>query len=560
MVKSFKELISYICLVLLPLALYAQGGVSTFGVPFDFPLVLSGNFGELRSNHFHSGVDFKTQGAVGKPIRCVADGYICRASVQPGGYGNALYVMHDNGYMTVYGHLERFPKNIAERVRKYQYDNETFKADLRFAPGEYKVRRGEVFAFAGNSGYSFGPHLHFEVRDSSGEELYDPIRFYATRLNDTIAPRASSFAVYPRAGRGVLAGGHESKVYKVVEGMVKDTIMAWGQVGFGVKALDYMNGTNNKYGVRRIELHADGSLLFSSTMDNFSFAETRLINAWVDYGRYINDGEWFQRLHVLENNTLRAIDASVGDGWLNVDEERYYNIECRLSDYHGNTTVYRMSVFGKKDDIRNDSSHTHELYCFKENQIDYMGMRLFVPNGELFANVRLNVRMEEGTSVSPRYRLGGEEYPVWHGADLQIKVDDAQGVDTSKLYIRRVTKKGGHSVGGKFRDGWVEANITILGTYEVATDTVAPRLKPVNEKAWEKNGRVVIAMSDRETSVSSFRGTLNGSFVLFKYSSKSGRLTLDLKEENIRRGIHQLKVVAVDAHGNEAVYEKEIKY
>lgn len=560
MVKSFKELISYICLVLLPLALYAQGGVSTFGVPFDFPLVLSGNFGELRSNHFHSGVDFKTQGAVGKPIRCVADGYICRASVQPGGYGNALYVMHDNGYMTVYGHLERFPKNIAERVRKYQYDNETFKADLRFAPGEYKVRRGEVFAFAGNSGYSFGPHLHFEVRDSSGEELYDPIRFYATRLNDTIAPRASSFAVYPRAGRGVLAGGHESKVYKVVEGMVKDTIMAWGQVGFGVKALDYMNGTNNKYGVRRIELHADGSLLFSSTMDNFSFAETRLINAWVDYGRYINDGEWFQRLHVLENNTLRAIDASVGDGWLNVDEERYYNIECRLSDYHGNTTVYRMSVFGKKDDIRNDSSHTHELYCFKENQIDYMGMRLFVPNGELFANARLNVRMEEGTSVSPRYRLGGEEYPVWHGADLQIKVDDAQGVDTSKLYIRRVTKKGGHSVGGKFRDGWVEANITILGTYEVATDTVAPRLKPVNEKAWEKNGRVVIAMSDRETSVSSFRGTLNGSFVLFKYSSKSGRLTLDLKEENIRRGIHQLKVVAVDAHGNEAVYEKEIKY
>lgn len=560
MVKSFKELISYICLVLLPLALYAQGGVSTFGVPFDFPLVLSGNFGELRSNHFHSGVDFKTQGAVGKPIRCVADGYICRASVQPGGYGNALYVMHDNGYMTVYGHLERFPKNIAERVRKYQYDNETFKADLRFAPGEYKVRRGEVFAFAGNSGYSFGPHLHFEVRDSSGEELYDPMRFYATRLNDTIAPRASSFAVYPRAGRGVLAGGHESKVYKVVEGMVKDTIMAWGQVGFGVKALDYMNGTNNKYGVRRIELHADGSLLFSSTMDNFSFAETRLINAWVDYGRYINDGEWFQRLHVLENNTLRAIDASVGDGWLNIDEERYYNIECRLSDYHGNTTVYRMSVFGKKDDIRNDSSHTHELYCFKENQIDYMGMRLFVPNGELFANARLNVRMEEGASVSPRYRLGGEEYPVWHGADLQIKVDDAQGVDTSKLYIRRVTKKGGHSVGGKFRDGWVEANITILGTYEVATDTVAPRLKPVNEKAWEKNGRVVIAMSDRETSVSSFRGTLNGSFVLFKYSSKSGRLTLDLKEENIRRGIHQLKVVAVDAHGNEAVYEKEIKY
>lgn len=560
MIKSFKKLIFCICLALLPLVLYAQGAASTFGVPFDFPLVLSGNFGELRSNHFHSGVDFKTQGVVGKPIRCVADGYICRASVQPGGYGNALYVMHDNGYMTVYGHLERFPKNIADRIRKFQYDNETFRADIRFAPDEYRVRRGEVLAFAGNSGYSFGPHLHFEVRDSSGEELYDPMRFYATRLNDTIAPRASSFAVYPRAGKGVLCGSNASRVYQAVEGLVKDTIVAWGQVGFGVKALDYMNGTNNKYGVRRIELYANDSLLFSSTMDNFSFAETRLINAWVDYGRYINDGEWFQRLHILDNNPLRALDSSAGDGWLDVNEERYYEIECRLSDYHGNTTIYRMLVLGKKDDIRNDSSHTHELYCFKENYIDYMGMRLFVPNGELFANARLNVRMEEGSSVSPRYSLGGEEYPVWHGADLQIRVDDAHVVDASKLYIRRVTKKGGHSVGGKFRDGWVGANITILGTYEVAADTVAPRLKPVNENVWEKYGKVVIAMSDRETSVSSFKGTLNGSFVLFKYSSKNGRLTLDLKEENIRRGVHQLKVVAVDAHGNEAVYEKEIKY
>ena len=133
-----------------PLALLSQS-VEGLGVPFDFPLLLSGNFGELRSNHFHSGVDFKTEGVTGKPIMCVADGYICRATVRPGGYGLALYVMHDNGYMTVYGHLDSFPADIARRVREYQYENETFGVDMAFGPGEYRLERGEFLANAGNT-------------------------------------------------------------------------------------------------------------------------------------------------------------------------------------------------------------------------------------------------------------------------------------------------------------------------------------------------------------------------------------------------------------------------
>lgn len=537
-----------------------QGGISTFGVPFDFPLVLSGNFGELRSNHFHSGVDFKTQGAVGKPIRAVADGYICRASVQTGGYGNALYVIHDNGYMTVYGHLDRFPKNIADRIREYQYENETFAVNLHFEKDEFRVSRGEVFAYAGNTGYSFGPHLHFEVRDSSGNELYDPMRFYATRLNDTIPPRASSVSIYPCEGRGAVEGSSFSITRPVVDGLVCDTVDAWGVVGFGIKALDYMNGTNNKYGVRKMELYADSVLLFCSLMDNFSFSETRLINAWIDYGRYINGGEWYQRLHKLDNVPLRALQVNKENGWLNIDEERCYNIECRLSDYHGNSTSLRFVVNGKRCELSEGNDVTHRLYWFKNNIVEYMGMKLCVPENELFCNVSLKVSMENGTSLSPRYKLGGEEYPVWHGAKLSIKVDDKIGIDPSKIYIRRVIKKGGRPAGGKFEDGWVTANVTILGTYELSADTVAPVLKPQNEKMWGKNGKVVFLLSDKETSISSFKGTLNGNFVLFKYSSKNARLVLDLKEENIRRGAHELRVVAVDQHGNETVFEKKIIY
>lgn len=537
----------------------AQDG-ATFGSPFDFPLLLSGNFGELRSNHFHSGLDFKTQGVVGKPIKCVADGYICRAKVQSGGYGRALYVMHDNGYMTVYGHLDRFPASVAKRIREYQYVNEVFEVDMDFLPSEFRVKRGDILAYAGNTGYSFGPHLHFEVRDSTGNELYDPMRFYKALLKDTRAPQAIAVAVYPERDRGVVGGDIHSRTYKVSGGIVPDTIEVWGKVAFAVKALDYMDNTHNKYGVYKMELFVDGVKRFASELGNFSFDENRLINAWVDYGRYINKGEWYQKLFVSGHNPLRAIAADADGGWVTVDEERLYNIEIRLGDYHGNTAVCSFVVKGKEGELKKSAGYTHVLYRSIDNSVNYFGMRLNVPAGELFEDAYLNVEMQNSGVFSERYNLNGTEYPLWHGAGLSIRVNDTVGVPVSKLYVKRITKKGGHSVGGEFNAGWMSAKINILGCYEVAADTVPPRVVPVKEGAWARNARVVLSVADGETSIKSFKGYIDGEFVLFEYSSKNSRLTLDMKKEKVARGTHNLKVVVTDACGNEAVYEKNIKY
>lgn len=534
--------------------------VGEFSSPFDFRLLLSGNFGELRSNHFHAGVDFKTQGVVGKPIKCVADGYICRAKVQSGGYGCALYVMHDNGYMTVYGHLDRFPDIVAERIREKQYKDETFEVDLEFLPSEFRVLRGEVLAYAGNTGYSFGPHLHFEVRDSTGNELYDPMLFYREVLSDTRPPRAMAIAVYPCRGKGVVEGGDASKVYKVNGQAVPDTIVAWGSVGFGVKALDYMDDTHNKYGVYRLELFVDGVELFRSEFSNFSFDENRLINAWVDYERYINGGEWFQKLFVPGSNPLRVLTTAPGKGWLDVDEERFYNVECRMSDYHGNSSACRVVVKGERAAVNDTSVFTHVMYREAVNSIEFMGMRLFVPKGELFEDAFLNVRLVEKGALSGRYDLGGTSYPLWHGGTLSLRVDDAGGVDPSRLYMRRITRKGSVPLVGEYSGGWLTAKVNILGCYEVAVDTVPPRVKPVKEGYWMRNSRIVFAVADGETSIKSFRGTIDGNFVLFEYSSKNSRLTLDLKKENVGRGNHVLKVEVTDACGNVSVFEKNFEY
>lgn len=553
----------YILLLLVaavPLQALPQGKRASFEVPFGFELFLSGNFGELRSNHFHSGVDFKTQGAVGRPITCVADGYISRASIQPGGYGLALYVTHENGYMTVYGHLDRFPAAVAKKLRDKQYKDETFAVDMTFSPSEFKVKRGEVLAYAGNTGYSFGPHLHFEIRDRAGNELYDPMRFFKQNLKDSRAPVAYKVGIYPRLGEGVLDGGDRSKLYNVKGGTISAVPEVWGKIGFGIKAEDLMDGTNNKYGVYKIELLVDGVERFSSTMDNFSFAETRLINAWADYARYAGSGEWVLRSHILDNNPLRALSADENNGWVMIDEERVYNVEYRLSDYHGNSSVYKFKVQGKRSgNIVPDDGHF--LYWFMNNAIERGCVRLEIPMGELFENTLLNVKEEKGKSgLSPVYSFSNSAVPFWHGAKLSIKVPEDAGVDYEKIYIRKVTGKRGSSVGGKYANGWVTATVGALGRFELAADTVAPKLQPLGEKNWMKRGKVVFAVADKETHVKSFRGTLNGNFVLFSYNSKNSRLELDLRRENIRRGNHLLELEVEDACGNRCVFRKNIKY
>ena len=549
---------SIFALLLAVLPLQAQND-SVFCAPFGFELLLSGNFAELRSDHFHSGLDFKTQGATGKPIKCVADGCIVRASVQPGGYGQALYVLHENGYMTVYAHLDAFPAEVAKRVREAQYGNESFSVDITFQADEFKVKKGEFLAYAGNSGYSFGPHLHFEVRDSTGNELYDPMEFYSGMIKDRRPPVASKLAVYPYPGAGVVDSVAASKVYGVRNGVLGDTIEAWGRVGFGIQALDYMDGTNNKYGVYRIELEVDGELCFSSCADRFSFSENRLINAWTDYSRYVNDGEWFQRMYIFENNPLRMLSSNGSRGWVDICEERLYEVECRLADFHGNCSSYRFNVRGKAQEI-SEPVYEHRLYWGLNNMVERDGMRLYVPAGELFEDAMLDVVVADGEyGLSGRFSFGDEILPLVTGATLSIKVDSI-AVDSSRLYIRRVAKNGGHAVGGKYENGWVTADVGSLGCFEVAVDTVAPKLTPVKENAWMRNGKVVFSVSDKDTSVKSFRGTLDGEFILFGYSSKNRRMELDLKKEKVRRGKHLLRLEVTDACGNVAVYEKRINY
>ena len=538
----------------------AQPAIGELRSPFDFEILLSASYAELRSNHFHAGLDFKTGGVVGKHIKCVADGYICRAKVEAAGYGMALYVMHD-GYMTVYAHLDRFPDAIAKRVRKYQYDNERFEVDIYFAPEDYPVKQGEFLAYAGNSGYSFGPHLHFELRDSSGNRLYNPLPYYKKLVTDTRAPKATAMTVYPRLGAGMLFGEQASKSFKLKNGVLPDTIEAWGNIAFGIEALDYMDKTTNKYGLYRIELFVDGVLCFENRMDSYTFSENKLILACVDQARERRGEGTFQKLYRMPNNSFCEYRSADGRGWVTIDEERLYNVECRIADYHGNESRYNVVVRGCAGEIAEPERVSAPLLWNSANLLETEGASLNIPKGEMFDDACLTIAYDDSCTLKGSCYSTDEDVIFWHGAKLSLKAgDDVAGVPAEKLYIAKKEAKGLSWVGGKYSDGWLTATISSQGVYDIAVDTVPPVLKPVKEASWEKNAKVVFELDDKETKMESFRGTLNGKFVLFKYNRKERRLTFDFRQENIKRGTHKMKVVATDACGNTAVFEKSIKY
>ena len=552
----------FVLLVLLVLcvAVPAQEVCAELSSPFDFELLLSGSFGELRSNHFHAGLDFKTQGVEGKPIKAVADGYIARAKVTPGGYGRALYVVHENGYMTVYGHLKSFPAAVDAVVRVRQYESESFAVDIDFAPGEHPVKEGEELARAGNSGYSFGPHLHFEVRSLCGERLYNPMPFYSRRIKDTLPPVISAVALYPRSGLGAVDGGPQPIVRKVKGRAVPDTLQAWGVVGFAVKAIDYMNGTRNKYGVYAYELYVDDSLCFSSRADSFTFAENRLINAWADYGKLAAGEGWFLRSFLLANNPLGMLSAAEGNGWVDICQERVYKVEYRLRDYHNNTVSHTFYIQGRETGIAALAARGHHLRWYFANKVQGNGFLLEIPRAALFDDAWVEVRDSVTAAGAPVCVLGNEKVPLWHAAKLTMDIPQKMLPLAGKCYIERLSKKGGSAVGGTVKGSSVTADITLLDSYAVAVDTVAPVLKPVGEKLWARSGKIVFALADKGCGVESYKGTIDGEFVLFEYSSKNGRLVCNLRSEGVKRGTHTLKVVALDKVGNEKVYEKQIKY
>ena len=527
--------------------------------PMDIPVLLSGNFGELRSNHFHSGIDFKTQGVEGKPIHSVQDGYVSHISVSPWGYGNGLYITHPDGTTTVYGHLQKFSQKITAYLKEKQYEQESFNVNLSLTPDELPVKEGELVALSGNTGSSGGPHLHFEVRDTETEEPMDPIEYYKDLIKDTQAPKIQGIMVYSMPGKGVVNGSRRKLELKPVTAKngkqtLTGKIEAWGEIGLAVKGYDYMDNTSNIYGIKDITLTADSQVIFHSNLDRFAFDESRYLNSFTDFEEWKEHRSFYIKSFVDPGNRLRFIE-SLNRGILTIDEPRTYHLTYQLADAFGNTTRLSIQIEGKEQPIPEvDTENTELFHWWSDNRFGAKGIRLTIPKGNLYDDLyfRYSVK-EDSTALGATHILHNKPVAFHKSAKLSLRLQ-TDTLDNKQQYgIVRLQNGRRSWTGGVYRNGWVDADIKEMGSYTLGQDLVPPTITPLNPATWVSKQAIALRLSDNLSGVQTYRGEIDGQYVLFEMNSKSV-ITYHFDKERLARGKHTLKLVVTDACGNQSTY------
>lgn len=534
-------------------------GAQDFRQPFDFPILLSGNFGELRDNHFHSGIDFKTQGAEGKAVHAVQEGYVSRIGVSPWGYGNVLYLDHPDGTTTVYAHLQRFAPPIAAYVKAKQYEEEGFRVDFPLTPEQFPVKQGEIIAYSGNTGSSAGPHLHFEVRDTKSEEVIDPIPFFRKEMTDTRPPRIQEILITPMDGEGVVNGSTQKLARKATathEGhyTLSDTIQAWGKLGLAVKAYDYMDNTGNIYGIREITLRQDGQVVYHSDLGRFAFSDTRFLNSYVDYEEWKRHRSFYIRSFVEPGNRLPFIESH-DRGFLTIDKEKTYHLSYLLSDLFGNTAELSIRIQGKKQPTPEaDTEGREPFYWFADNRFGAKGIRLLIPKGNLYDNFYFHYAAQpDSTALAATHILHDRPIPLHRSARLSLRLQQDTLANKQQYGIVRLQKERCSWIGGTYREGWIDADIRELGGYTVAQDTEAPAITPIGKQNWNSRQRIRFRLSDNLSGIQSYRGEIDGQYALFEMNNRSV-ITYRFDRDRLSKGKHLLKLTVRDAAGNEAEY------
>lgn len=550
------------CLLLIINVLTAQNkpNYPVYPDPVKIPIYLSATFGELRNNAFHAGVDIKTNGEIGKKVYAVADGYVSRIGVSPYGYGNAVYITHNDGYTSVYAHLDRFNDKIGKYVKQKQLDSKSFAQSLYLKKDEIPVKVGELIGYSGDTGGSGGPHLHYELRDANQRPL-NPY-FFGFKVNDKIKPTINGIALYPKELSSV--NGSDSEAYfKLVNNngnytVEKGDIEVNGTVFFGISAFDQADGSQNKNGVYSIELYADNRLIFSVLFDRYSYDETRYVNSLIDYKKFVHDKIRYVRTEIDEYNILDIYDEKNGSVTLKNGDK--VAMKYIVKDYFGNTSTVKFNLIGVKPITEySDNQYGRAYYRVdgkSETEINLDGFTAKIPEKAFYKFEYVLARQIDtikNIASDYAYLIGSEDIPIQKNIEIKIRPAEKYA-DSDKLYIVSVAKNGKFSAaGGKMVDGMMTANIRTFGTYALAEDNTAPSIKPENFK---NNSKVInckrlkIKIKDTESGIGLYNIYLNGKWVVGAYDAKNDLLFYDV-DDFLKIGNNKMEIVVTDAVGNE---------
>lgn len=531
--------------------------------PMNIPTEPSGTFGELRTNHFHSGLDFKTKQKEGFEVYAVADGFISRIKYSTFGYGKAIYVTHPNGFTTVYAHLQKANPAIEQYVKKHQYNKQSFEIEVFPKKDELKVKKGELLAYSGNSGGSGGPHLHFEYRDTASEEIINPLFFgLDTSFKDSVSPVLRSLWAYPLTDTSAVnkSASKANLVFNKLEGnnFIANKLLAKGPIGFGINSYDMFDGHYNHNGVYKIAMFLNGSPYYIVTFDRFSFNDTRYINSYIDYEHKAVKNETIQKLFYKNKFPLSLIKDNRHDGIIDVKPGDNYSVLIKIYDFHGNQTQVTIPIsYDSATPIanKNNTVTNYFLKADRENIYQKENITVTIPKNTFVEDFYLDFDVKDGI-----LKLHKDIEPAYQNMTIEIDTENItdKNFDIKKAFIAEVSGKKPNYLTTYYKGKKLNARTKNLGTYKILIDDKAPKIYGLSFKDGDNlddASTIKINISDDQSGIKSYAGYLNDKWILMDYDYKTNSLIHNLSDDVFINGENVFRVEVADFAGNTTKFE-----
>ncbi len=540
---------------------------------FTYPVAavkgLAANFGELRPNHYHMGLDCRTDQVQNKKVLAAADGYIAKVKIESYGFGQAIYINHPNGLTTLYAHLNSFYPALEKYVKEQQYALKSWAVFLDIPANLFPVKKGDTIALSGNRGGSQGPHLHFEIRDTKTDKALNPSLFNF-QIPDDVAPDIYRLALYDRC---ISTYEQTPKIFvlKKVNGIYITTpsliIANTDKVSFGISAYDRYNGSNNKNGIYETVLYENDKPIVGFQLDSIGYDETRYLNAHIDYKYRSGGGSFIEHVSKLPGYNNSVYKTFNGDGVITIKDDSAHAMKIVVKDAFGNTSVLHFAVQrnAKITETKvNDSIGYFQPLSFRPgfiNIFENATIRFYLPQNCLYDSMRFRYNEMAGKTGYTVYQLHNTGVPLQRIFPVSIKATTPL---PNKMVMHRFANGKddyARAAPEKYKDetDWYKASFREFGSFELMVDTVAPTITPIGFKDGmncSKQSRIVFVVKDNTEEIKTFTALLDGNWLRFS-NDKGSRFIYDF-DEMCSTGLHELKIIAEDQVGN--ITEKNYRF
>ena len=528
--------------------------------PLDIPLLLSGNFGELRGSHFHAGLDIKTQGRQGFPVKSILAGSIRRIRVTVTGYGKALYIDHADGTTSVYAHLQKFAPKIEQIIKEQQYKKEKFLIQSYFKTNKLTVEQGEIIGYSGNTGGSLGPHLHFELRDTKAQTPLNPLKL-GYDIQDTQRPVIRGLYQYD-LNDSKQKEKNEIRLIRKNDSTYTSSIQSWyGKTGIGIRMYDRQDLSYNKNGVYQVAVRLNGKEMIQYTFDKISFDDGKFISTLIDYKTYVTESIRIQKLYRNLPYGFSFLPKGTPNGILNFEAGRSYHLQIILEDFHGNKTYVEIYIEGKKEAATNKKKKEQIAENIVNPELDYLfefeNQEVYLPKNTFFEPVDFKIRATKDSLF-----VGSKEDARQRTFEIQFKTPEIDSLEINLWSIARLNKnKKLDYVYSVAKDGKRISKGGIPGIYVLTKDTLAPSITPLNFKPeqWLSNYAFLkLKIEDDFSGIKSYKGTINGQWILLEHEPKNNTLTFAFNDIDFDQSQLDFKLEVEDQQGNISSYEATI--